>query len=248
MAEFDEGVSMEEAGIDGAEYEVDDSGEIGEEIPFEADEADTAEEVDEGEDNPWSWVDEKGVTPDVVRDSFENFTKKTQALSAKEAELAPYVELMEELNADAALQQVIRDYYASGQTPDKEIANLSQELRTMQTQIALDAEFKELRDYVNAEGLPAFDDEEVLAYAVEEGLPSMAAAYKAMTYDDARKSARASLEKDIKKGKGAAVPKSGRGDSAGVTRPTIDDVAGMSEEDFTDPAKYSSLVKGIVGG
>lgn len=245
MAEFDAGISAEEAGIDVADYSDDaDVGTVDAVDDSVDDGAGVGDEVDSN-DNPWSWVDEKGVTPDVVRDSFENFTKKTQALSKKEQELQPYAELMEELQGDAALQQVIRDYFASGQTPEKEIQNLSSELRAMQTKMQLDSEFSELRSMVKENGLPPFKDEDVLKYAVDEGMPNMAAAYKAMTYDDARAASRAELEKDIKKGKGAAVPKSGRGDNAGQTHLSAQDVANMSEEDFIKG--YEGVIKGIVG-
>jgi len=240
MAEFDEGISAEEAGID--------EGAFGDEGTGVDEGVGVADEGDAGvgtEDNPWAWVDERGVTPDVVRDSFENFTKKTQALSEKEASLKPYEELMGELQSDAGLQNLIREYFASGATPEKEVANLAQELRTMQTQLAVDSEFKELRDYVAKNDLPAFKEDDVLKYAVDEGMPTMAAAYKAMSFEDARASARQALENDIKKGKSAAVPKSGRGDGAATGRPSAADIANMSEEDFV--SGYDSIIKGIVG-
>jgi hypothetical protein len=238
MAEFDEGISLDESGLEGF------SDEAGTEevADVEVDELDTEEVV---EDNPWSWVDEKGVTPDVVRDSYENFTKKTQDLARERETLQPYQELMQELQGDPALQRVIREYFASGATPEKEIENIASELRTVQTQIAVDAEFKALREYVEAENLTPVNEDKVMEYAVAEGMPSMMAAYKAMYFEDARASARASLEKDIKKGKSAAVPKSNRSDGGSTSKLTAQDVANMSEEDFVKG--YQGVVKGIVG-
>jgi hypothetical protein len=248
MAEFDAGISLAESGLDAAEYGLEEAN-----PDAGIQEGTTEEEVGSTEEeeapNPWAWVDEEGVKPEVVRDSFRNYTKKTQELSEKEraleAKYAPAEEFMTELQQDAALQAVIRKYYESGQTPDKEIATLSAELRSMQTQIAIEGEFKQLAEFVESEGLPAFDKDALLEHAADNNLPSLAVAYKDLYFETARSSVRDSLEADIKKSKGAALPKSGRGDGSKSTKTTAGDIAKMSEEEFIE--NFAGVVKGVTG-
>jgi hypothetical protein len=253
MGEFDTGISFEESGL-GELY-----GEVAPASDGEVTEVEAIPEVVEAEpaevteDNPWSWVDERGVTPEVVRDSFEHFTQKTQEISAKEKELSEkydsYIEFANELQADPALQQVIRDYYAQGETPDRKIATLSSELDSMKTQMAIGEELKTLESYVSEKNLPEFDADELLDYAVEHQLPDLMTTYKAMTYEvamkNAEESARASLESDMKKSKGAALPKSGRADTNTTTKTSAADIAKMSEEEFLE--NYNGILKGAAG-
>jgi hypothetical protein len=216
MTDFDEGTDFE--ATDTGEEFVEDTGE-----DVESDEGDGVE------DNPWGWADERGVTPDVVRDSFENYTKKTQELAAKEAQLYPYVELAETLQSDPALQQVLRDYYASGSTPEREIQNLTQELNGVKTQLAIENELVQLTAEIEQEGLPEFDTDELLQYAVDHEISNLRTSYRDMMFDRMRSVERDSLERDMKKSKGAALPKSGKSDGGAKTRPTAQDIANMSE-------------------
>lgn len=237
MAEFDEGISMEDASTDT---------DVNTDTGVDTGVADGVGGDGTSTEDPWSWTSEVGMTPEQVRDSVTNYTKKTQELAKERETLQPYQQLMEELQQDAGLQKAIRDYYDKGVTPDVAIGNLESELRTMQTRIALDDEFKALESIVAEKGLPSFKREEVLQYAVDNDIGSMDSAYKAMKFEEAQSAARASLEADIKKGQSAALPRSGKADGAANERPSVGDIAKMDESSFLD--NYESIVKSIVGG
>jgi|PlaIllAssembly_1097288.scaffolds.fasta_scaffold90929_2 hypothetical protein len=207
---------------------------------FSEDEVEEVEDVDEGEaPGPWDWA--KDLDPDDVQKTYSKFTQKTQNLSTQEREvqrmrdeLAPLSRLRDQLESDPGLVAAIEGYFMNaGSDPSSELAQVKQELTNVQTSIAIEKELGEVHKWVNAQGLPDFDDDEILQHATENRIMNLKAAYRDMNFEQVQDRKAEKLTEDIKRGKRAAVPKSRRADSAGGKRKySEEDIAAMSDEDF----------------
>jgi|OpeIllAssembly_1097287.scaffolds.fasta_scaffold15213_2 hypothetical protein len=190
------------------------------------------------EGNPWAWAE--GLDPEDVAKTYQKFTQKTQNLSTQEREvqrmrdeLAPLNKLRDQLEQDPGLVMAIERYFATqGQDPQSELAEVKQELANVKTSLVIDKEMADVARWVRKEGLPAFDEDELLEYATSNRILNLKAAYRDMNFDRVQNLKAEQLTEDIKRGRGAAVPKTRRADKSGPKKFTEDDIANMSEDEF----------------
>lgn len=210
----------------------------------------TNAEEDTEADDPWAWVKDKN--PEHVRNSWEKFTQNQQELAAERARLQPYEELYGELTSNQALQEHIRAFYENGGQPatqvpqgfDPKVVEIENELRILQTERQVEKDWAELSDAIQKNGYPEAKKDDVIQYMIDNGIPKMDAAYRAMTYDTVRTKAEESTLNNIKKNKTAALPRpTGRGDSAGDKKPsTIEELVNQPWEEQKE--NWASLFGG----
>ena len=150
-------------------------------------------------------------------------------------ELAPLNRLRSQLESDSGLVAAIERYYATegqGMETSNELAEVKQELSQVKNSIFVEKELAEVAKWVRKEGLPDFDDEELLAYAAENRIGNLRAAYRDKNFESVQERKAEQLTEDIKRGKGAALPKSRRADTGGKAKYTEEDIENMSEDDF----------------
>lgn len=229
----------------------DDESQVADEVADTNDSDDSNDESDEGvSEFPAGWEWAQGVNPEHARKSFERFTQTMQELSDEKRELEPVRQLAEELQTNPELQAYIRSYFAgepmAPPVKDPAVAAIEERQRVIETQLEVEREFNGLKQLVAAEGYPPVNEDEVMRYAIEHGIPSMEQSYYAMNFRTARDAGREGAFKEVKRGKRAALPKvGGKGDSPKTKTTTTADIADMSEEEFL--SGYGSLVEKMVG-
>lgn len=211
--------------------------EIGDE---EGDESVGCTAVGGEEGNPWAWAE--GLDPAEVQKTHTKFTQKTQALSEREKEiqamrdeLAPLNRLRDNLESDEGLVRAIEQYYAGkGEDPESKVKEVEQKLTQLETNLAIDKEMGDVAKYVRECSLPDFDEDELLAYATKHRILNLRAAYRDMNFDRVQNLKADQLTEDIKRGKGAALPKTRRADTGGKTKYSEADIAAMTDDEFQE--------------
>lgn len=198
------------------------------------------------DENPWSWVDERGVKPEDVRKSFEGYTQKSQEIAEMKRSLEPYMELEKEIKSNPELQVYLRKFYDEGPNPELKMEALREEFESMRNEMTVKEELIGLNEFVNEGGLPEFDQRKLLEYAAKEGFPNLKAAYKDMMFDEIRQASEDGAYDKVKKTRGAAVPKVNESDKRKRGAYTEEDLEKMSDEDFIE--NYAEIAKSLSRG
>lgn len=206
-----------------------------------------------GAENPWEWAEQAGVDPNTVKDTFENYTKKTQqtaaerkALDERAQQLSEVEALRDEIMSNPALQQYLQNFYDQGMEgdPNLTVQHLQDEVEGLKFQKQMESDLSKLSAYVKENNLPSFDNDKVIKFMVENQLPNPQLAYKAMTYEDFGKKSKEDFANELKN-QTARIPGAQiKGANQGSTikgRPTAEDISKMSDEDFNK--NYPDLLK-----
>lgn len=185
---------------------------------------------EEAEDeDPWAWASD--VDPAKVRQTWEKFTPKWEEIKRREEELAQLEEFKRELQSDPNLVAHLRQYYDN---PVDELAAVKNQLGEIQAVISTDKELLDLSKYVSEENLPEFNERELLEYAARNGSPNLKAAYRDMTFDAVREASKDEAFAEVKRSKGAAVPKVKKPDRSVSAEVTEAWIQSLTDEQFTE--------------
>jgi hypothetical protein len=207
----------------------------------EIDELDT--EVDDEEDDDLAWVKEAGA--DKVKKTWTQYTQtREEALAEKRAaealriELEPYKKLREDVMADPGLVKMIEEYYQNGRPVDREVMDIKTQVQGLQAQISTERELSSVRAWARENDYPDVEEQELLQYAVDNGVANLKSAYKDMMFEQVQERKAQELERGIKRSRGAK--------SANSKKPATGDrvdknLATMSDEDFMK--NYDEILK-----
>lgn len=199
------------------------------------------------QDNRWAALEELGVEPEKLADTWKNYTQKTQELSSKEKELQPYRELAEEIRNNRELQAILNDYYEKGANPAQQLEAVQSQMSALQFEMKMERDFANLHKFVQDNDLPPFEDDKVMEYMAQHEIYDPSTAYRAMAFDEIRNVTRDQTIEEIKKSQGAPPVKgSGRGDDNSLAdKPvTTKDISSMSGEEFIK--NYDSIMKQLL--
>lgn len=200
-------------------------------------------EVGDGgeEDDPWGWA--KDADPEKVRNTWEKFTKEWEQVLKEKETITPYKELAEEIQSNPALAAHIRQFFENGgaNDPNNKLLAVEDEVNTLKAQLQVKEELIGLESYTKENDLPTFKEKEVIEYAAKNHSPSLMSAYKDMMFDEIRQASKDKAFEEIKKTKGAAIPKVGAGEKSKAISSDLDSLLGGSDEDFIK--NYDKIAK-----
>jgi len=229
MSDFDD------LGTDDLEFEDDD-------MDFEDDddviETDDDVEVEESDEDPWSWAKEEGVDPNAVKKTWNQYTQtREEALRERDEatrlrqELEPFMKLRDEIMEDPGLVKAIDNYFANERPADREIQDVKSELMAVKNQIMTERELADVQGWVSSQGYPPVKDEEVLRHAVENGIANLKSAYKDLMFETIQDMKADKMAKGIQRSRGAKSTRTKKTDS-GKPRISTSDISTMSDDDF----------------
>lgn len=207
-------------------------------------ETDDTDDVVTDADNPWGWAE--GQDPEKIRKTWEKFTPEWERIKKMEEELTPFRQMAEEIQGDPNLQALLRNYYANGADEGTKTEALASELEALKNQMTIKDELGELRSMVEQNSMPEFDQRELLEFAAKGGYPNLETAYKMMKFDEIRQASEDSAYENVKKSKGASVPKVNSKERSVKRSYTEADLAAMSDEDFIK--NYDAISKSMARG
>jgi hypothetical protein len=226
--------------VEDTDFELDLDEDIDDDGFDDSDELDT--DVEEEEDD-LAWLKEAGA--DKVKKTWTQYTQtREEALAEKRdaeklrQELEPYKKLREDVLADPGLVKMIEDYYQNGRPVDREVMDIKTQVQGLQAQISTERELASVREWARSNDYPAAEDQEILKYAVDNGIANLKAAYKDMMFEKVQERKAQELENGIKRSKGAKSLNSKKpadGVRSGKNLKT------MSDEDFIND--YEEILK-----
>jgi hypothetical protein len=157
----------------------------------------------------------------------EDYTRSTQELGEAKRQLQPYMELADYLQGNPkvveALEKALQEEGIAGQSapqvPDPRYSQM--EDRLMDTEYRLEAMQFQAK-------FPTANVQQVTEFAISQGIPSLAAAYKVMAYDQTVQGRAQMLSQNVAQKQGAATEQQ-YGSQPPPTQEV--DVTGMSLED-----------------
>mgnify|MGYP001113227702 FL=1 len=206
------------------------------------------EEDDEGtDDDPWGWASD--LDPSKVQKTWTQYTQTREELVAEKKataqlknELQPFIKLREEIVSDPGLVQVIEEYLQNSRPVDREVASMKQELGSMKAQMMTEVEIEKLNTWVDKNGYPKVEKEDILRYAVENGIPNLQTAYKDKFFDELREQRAKEVTDGIKRSKGAAsIPRKGKVAAKKQGSYDVGELRKMSDDDFLK--NYDEILK-----
>lgn len=198
----------------------------------EVDDDVVADETADAEDDPWAWA--KDADPAKVRNTWEKFTKEWEQVLKEKETITPYKELAEEIQSNPALAAHIRQFFEAGgdKDPNNKLLAVEDEVNNLKAQLQVKEELIGLESYVKENELPSFKEKEVIQYAADNHSPNLMSAYKEMMFDEIRQAAKEKAFEEVKKTKGAAIPKVGAGEKSKAIGSDIEALLSGSEEEF----------------
>ena len=200
-------------------------------------------------DNPFAWAD--GLDPNKIQKTWTNYTKDREEFLRKqkdwEDESKPILELRDEIMNNPELQAHLRKFYDGDvDKTANQLDILKNKISELETGFTVKEELSDLKSYVGSEGLPEYDQRELLEYAAKGNYPTLQDAYKSLKFDEIRQSAEERAYDNVKKTRGASIPKIGKGNERENKTFTEKDLATMSDEDFI--ANYAQISKSMSRG
>lgn len=210
------------------------------ELEFDDEPAGDESVVDE--DDEFGWVREAGA--DNVKKTWSQYTQTRQELAdekrqmeAMKRELEPYMKLKDDVLKDPGLVSLIDGYYKNGRPADLEIQDVKTQLAGLQAQLATERELTGVRQWIRENEYPDAEDQDILQYAVDNGIANLRAAYKDMMFEKVQDRKAQELENGIKRSRGAK--------SATSRKPSdktpLKGLDKMDDEDFI--SNYSEILK-----
>lgn len=217
---------------------VDEASDATDEVVDDAEEtADDAEDTDVTPDelDPEfvEWI--RTQDPKAVRKTFEKFTNKWDEVLSKEKQLSPLEELRKGLEEDPGLVAHIERYYNEDhqdEASDAKIASLEKRLGDFQAVVQTERALESLHAQAAKDGLPDFDDGELLDFAAANRIGTLDVAYKALMADEIVAARVKAREDEIKANAKAKVEVRPKGAGSGPAPVTLADLESMSDADF----------------
>lgn len=217
-----------------------------EEVESDTAEDDLSQYGAEVEEDPWDWV--KELDPEKVRRTWDKFTPEWEATKRGREELARLREEFEAeirfgkmVNEDPMLADYLSKYDPYAKQEDEDAAayaaRLAQEAvamtREAQSRAEAERELSEVRKWAAENGMPDFDDRELIEYALQNRIPSFMTAYKDRYFEAASEAKKNKALADIKKSRGAATVTKPGGESKTQKVFTEDAIAKMTDAEFS---------------
>ena len=192
----------------------------------------------EEQDDPWAWT--KDLDPEKVKRTWTKFTPEWEAVKRERDELeqarqsfADEIRLGQMVTEDERLAQYLAAYDPYSQQEGEDAAELAlRRVQELEARTMAERELADVHRWAADNGMPEFSDQDLIAHAMQAGIPSLMTAYRDKYFDAAAEARKNAALADIKRSRGAkSVPT-----SAGATRSaktfTPKSIESMSEAEF----------------
>ncbi len=199
----------------------------------------------EVEENPWAWTE--GLDPEKVKKTYNKFTPEWEAakrdreeaermraeLEAERQRFAEEIRFGRLVEEDERFRNHVLAFDPSAAQEGEDAGALAlRRVQEMEAAIAAERELADVHKWAADNGMPEFSDQELIAHAIQSGIPSLMTAYRDKFFDAAAEAKKQKALADIKKSRGAAVVTKTAGESKAQKVYSEDAIAAMSDADF----------------